>query len=49
MSDLTQFAAHCRRMAERDSDVWWTILADEVDAYLASPLLPSDADHEALL
>lgn len=52
MSDLTRFRDHCHRRATTDTElpnrILWAMLADEVDAYLTGPVLPSDADHDPI-
>lgn len=58
MSDLTRFRDHCKRMGgpvtqrtihlTHEQRKLFRVLAAEVDAYLAGPALPSDADHDPI-
>jgi hypothetical protein len=48
MATITPPPAKDRAAAVKRDRALWTMLADEVDAYLAGPALPSDADHDPI-
>lgn len=49
MAALTPPPAKDRAATLAKDRALWTMLADEVDAYLSGPVLPSEADHDPLV